>query len=228
MNKYQIEKQSRELIGAMWSARTTVWPDKDITKLDLLDPSLAAEFLGVYFDNLESLGSFGNKGNRFEVAGSLDRDMNQILISNKFNRDIQRFTGAHEIGHWVLHKGNVKHRDLPIKGLNTDDNNRPKEEQEADHFAACFLMPRNLVKEHFEYTFQTNVPIEFDDDIAFWLAPDDPDSLLRYDKNSLNRELALASAESYQGRTFHSLAKQFRVSTKSMAIRIKELKLIKY
>ncbi|MCZ6802558.1 MAG: ImmA/IrrE family metallo-endopeptidase [Proteobacteria bacterium] len=227
MNNLEIEKASRKLLGEIWSSRTSIWPDKNLDPINILDPALAAECLGINYELSEDLGIFGDCGNRFEVAGSLDRDIKKILISRRFNLAIRRFTGAHEIGHWLLHSGKIKHRDKPIGGLDNRITKRPFEEREADYFAACFLMPRKLIKEHFENTFLTKAPLVFDDTTAFWLCPSDPDSLLRANIDSLDRALSIASAESFGGRHINSLANQFRVSATSMAIRIQELGLIK-
>lgn len=98
-------------------------------------------------------------------------------------------------------------------------------ETEANRFAACYLMPRRLLTRHFEATFQTKVPFAFTEGPAFQLCRDDPDSLLR-PEGPLDRALALASAEFFNGRRIYSLAQQFKVSRLTMAIRLKELGLV--
>jgi len=145
----------------------------------------------------------------------------------RFPQETIRFTGAHEIGHWLLHPKEVMHRDRPVKGLVVEASSRPAQEKEADYFAACFLMPRRLVTKALESTFSVRSPFIFDDTASFHLRPDDLESLLRPDDGAWDRAVSLASAESYSGRHFHSLAKQFRVSVSTMAIRLKELELIR-
>ncbi|MGH6881774.1 MAG: ImmA/IrrE family metallo-endopeptidase, partial [Hypericibacter sp.] len=162
----------------------------------------------------------------YEIAGLIDRQANKIAVSRKFPPETMRFTGAHELGHWLMHSKEVMHRDRPIKGLSSDGAARSPREQEADYFAACFLIPKKPLVAAFELAFKTKTPFVFNDTSAFWLCGTDPDSLLRADSSSLDRALALASAEHYAGTHFISLAKQFRVSITSMAIRLKELKLL--
>jgi Zn-dependent peptidase ImmA (M78 family) len=63
------------------------------------------------------------------------------------------FTAAHELGHIILHEQAVLHRDRPFDG----SSNIPKDliEQQADKFAALFLMPANVVKDVFYEIFET-------------------------------------------------------------------------
>lgn len=193
----------------------------------MLDPSVASKVLGFNFEYFEELGRFGSQGNRFEVAGILNRNERKIAISLKFSPQTRRFTAAHELGHLVMHPDEKMHRDRPIKGLAGETLSRAPKEAEADHFAACWLMPRNYVRTRLESTFCTKAPFIFDDNAAFYLCRDDPDSLLRADHDSLDQALAIASARSYAGKHFCSLADQFLVSAKSMAIRLMELDLIR-
>jgi Zn-dependent peptidase ImmA (M78 family) len=117
------------------------------------------------------------------------------------------------------------HRDRPIKGIYLDGSVRPSHEREADYFAACFLVPGKMLTKSFKKRFREK-PLILDDTVAFWLNPSDPDSLLRADIGSLDFALAVASASSYGGAHFMSLASQFGVSPTTMAIRLLELELI--
>lgn len=66
-----------------------------------------------------------------------------ILITTERSLHMQRFTAAHELGHFVLdHEGSLD-REVRMPGNTT---NRPLVEVEADTFAAEFLMPKWLVK----------------------------------------------------------------------------------
>ena len=228
MDKKDIEKLARELQLQIWDKRKKIWPERrEHSPMAVLDPEVAAWVLGIEYDKFEELGRFGDRNARYEVAGLLDRENSRIAVSKKFPMETVRFTGAHEIGHWLLHKeGETMHRDRPIKGLEPATI-RPPREREADHFAACFLMPGKLVTDAFEATYGHS-PLVFDDNVAFRLCPSDPDSLLRpYGDGGMDRALALAAAEHYGGRHFNSMAKRFGVSVTSMAIRIKELGLIR-
>ena len=93
-----------------------------------------------------------------DVSGKIEREPNTksgylITINSKHHRRRQRFTLAHEIGHYILH------RDLIGDGL-TDDglyrstlrNGQKLEdfrEQEANRYAASLLMPAGAVRKAF-------------------------------------------------------------------------------
>lgn len=196
--------------------------------LKMIDPYLGCQAEGFNVLQCESLGRFGEGRDRFEVAGALNRAEKKVLISNAFPYEVQRFTAAHELGHLKLHPDHIMHRDRPVNGWNKGLDTRPEKEKEADFFAACFLMPRDAVIAAFKWRFGAELPFTFDDDSSFWLARNDPHSLLYCDAASLDRALALATSESYKGRTFLSLKKLFNVSADSMAIRLTELKLIRW
>lgn len=75
---------------------------------------------------------------------------NKIIgVNKKLSLEWKRFTIAHEIGHYILHYvdhslnwGGLYARREHIKGKN-------KEENAADYFAACLLMPAQLFTEKF-------------------------------------------------------------------------------
>ncbi len=227
MNKSAIEDTARDLQIYTWNRRAELWPDREPGLFEIPNPEIAAHILGIGFEYRESLGRFGYRGAHFEVAGQLNRAARKISISRKFPSDVMRFTGAHEIGHWIMHPGEHMHRDRPIRGLEANTTKkRPAVEQEADHFAACYLMPGKLVTRTFERLFGTR-NFTFTEAIAFHLSPSDMDSLLRPHENSLARELALATARSFNGIHFKPLTEQFGVSATTMAIRIKELDLVR-
>ncbi|MBF9059104.1 ImmA/IrrE family metallo-endopeptidase [Rhodobacterales bacterium HKCCSP123] len=88
------------------------------------------------------------------ISGMLERDRGSFLVTiNALDPDTrQRFTLAHELGHYMLH------RHLVGDGLDDDRAYRsteagkyhntligPKEETEANKFAANLLMPREAI-----------------------------------------------------------------------------------
>lgn len=222
MDKSKIEYLARQIQMALWDDRKEIWPDRDPSYFEVLDPELAANHLGIAYALHESLGKFGTRGAQFEVAGSLDRQRGVISVSRKFPSATVRFTAAHEIGHWLLHPGEIMHRDRPINGLELGlDHRRPAQEKEADYFAACFLMPGRLVERTFNRLFGKD--FDFDDTSAFMLSPGDINAFLRPIQGSLSRELILATARTFNGLHFKSLAEQFSVSPTTMAIRLREL-----
>jgi len=227
MNVEQIEQEARKLQLEIHARRHEIFPRREAHPLELVTPSIAAQVLGVKFEEAPSL-SFGVlHGQKYVTAGILDRPGKEIWVSTEFGHEVARFTGAHEIGHWVLHpKQVIHHRDRPIKGIERET--RAPKEQEADRFAAAFLIPEKFFRKVFQAAFLTDKPFVFDDTAAFFLSPDDSEAVLYPEKNSKARELALAKAKSYKGRVFErSLAEMFGVSPLTMAIRIEELELVK-
>ena len=221
-----IEKSVRELHIQMWKERRALLGKESVRPEELLEPELAAAVLGVDFEYYEELGRFGSGLDRYEVAGLIDRDDNKIAVSLVFRGAQRRFTGAHEVGHWVLHPDQVLHRDRPIDGIRLDRTPRPPKEKEADYFAACFLVPARLAIEAMEFTFQVNGKFVLTHQTAFLLRPDDPEFLLTAGTDSWDLALAVATVKSYNGRHVKSLAEQFQVSPSTMAIRLQELKLL--
>lgn len=62
----------------------------------------------------------------------------------------QRFTKAHELGHFMLHRGGNLFIDKDFKTMYRPSTGVPSsewQEWEANEFAACILMPEHLVKE---------------------------------------------------------------------------------
>ena len=94
-------------------------------------------------------------------SGFLLRDSGQTIIGlNSRNAPVrQRFTIAHELGHFHLHEGKklivdqsavINKRDQ-LASTGTDE-----QEIEANAFAASLLMPKNMVKEAAEEELRTN------------------------------------------------------------------------
>jgi hypothetical protein len=201
-------------------------PDRElIHPFEMLDPEVAACVLGVKLEYVSDL-SFGLNNRKYETAGILDRNGKRILIATRFGPEVARFTAAHELGHWLLHPGEVLHRDMPIKGLEREA--RDSREREADRFAASFLVPEHFISKVFKLRFLSPDPFVFDHNTAYQLRPYDVPSLLYPESGSLVRERVLSSAKSFNGHRFEtSLAEMFRVSVTTMAIRIRELGLVR-
>lgn len=226
MNKTSIAKAAYRLNAQIWKDRHALWGDSPPEDpIRMLDPACAAQIFGLKYEEWDNLGQFGNGTQRFEVAGVFDRNDRAVRISKQFPLMEQRFTGAHELGHFELHPQTVAHRDRPVPGLSTKTGSRPRIEAEADYFAACFLIPPNLLASHFEARFLLS-PLPINDTVAFHLCPADPGSLLGTHSNR-DISVALASCHTFNGQSFHSLADTFRVSVTTMAIRLEELGLFK-
>lgn len=74
----------------------------------------------------------------------------------------QRFTKAHELGHFLLHRGGNLFIDKDFKTMYRPSNGGPSmewQEWEANEFAACILMPEHLVIEEMK-----KIQIDYADD----------------------------------------------------------------
>jgi hypothetical protein len=190
----------------------------------MFEPPTAAKALGLEYIEHQELGRFGHHSDKFEVAGMLDRDRGIIAVSPRFDYPARRFTGAHEIGHYVMHTGQVMHRDRPV--FHMQGRGRPQQEKEADYFAACFLAPKKLVVEEFRARFISGPPLHLTDDVAWNLMGESAHELFGPSAGSLHFAAAVAGATRFNGRHFTSLAELFGLSTSAMAIRLQELGLV--
>lgn len=225
MNREFIEQTAWDLQADIWRQRNSLWASFDIPIAHkMLTVDIATKVLGIKYEEHSGLGAFGDGAHRFEVAGFVDRQKRKIAVSQRFDVITQRFTGAHEVGHWLLHKNKrVLHRDRQITGPVSDRIPRPLEEREADYFSACYLVPRNMARAYFEDRFGPIEKFRFNEDAAFGLRSGNMYSLLNAAGDSLEWEIALSSTIQYQGSYFESLADTFQVSPKTMAIRLKEI-----
>lgn len=64
-----------------------------------------------------------------------------VLISTSRDVSVQRYTAAHEIGHWALHGG----RTIWDSAESVTGSPRSQQEREAQAFAGAFLMPTRLL-----------------------------------------------------------------------------------
>jgi Zn-dependent peptidase ImmA (M78 family) len=88
------------------------------------------------------------------VSGALIRKGKELIIgvNSSQHPNRQRFTIAHEIGHFILHKGFNLHVDEDFC-INRDGSSN-LDEREANRFAAELLMPEELIEadlSRFEY-----------------------------------------------------------------------------
>jgi hypothetical protein len=162
---------------------------------------------------------------RSEIAGIIDRALEQITVATKFDLVVRRFTLAHELGHWFLHSGLVYHRDFPISGTEPSDG-LSIEEREANLFAAEMLMPRRLVADLFfaKYGRSCMHPDEIDEELAFKLSLGTGVVLSPGDLKALGRRKRsrLLAKDTHLGVPMSDV---FAVSTGAMAIRLEELDL---
>lgn len=228
MDRIDIEKAANKLLQKMWEQRHLLVPEREVTRIEIADPGLAAKFLLIEFVIEEQIpGQFAYRGQKFETAGLLDRQTRKIVVSRRFPKEVLVFTAAHEIGHWVLHPKEVMvHRDRAVSWPPSGERARPKLESEADYFAACFLMPKNLVMDAVESQFGS-CPLVIDDRVAFAMDPKDYEVLLRSKEGSIERARAVARASRFGLKPLNPIHKQFGVSVSAMAYRLRELDLVR-
>jgi Zn-dependent peptidase ImmA (M78 family) len=98
------------------------------------------QVLGLSFEEPEEIGAL-DKGSqlRIEVAGLLGRSEKKISVAQKFSSEIRRFTGAHEIAHYLIHPDMSNFRESPITEGSIRYQQKFLREKEADLFAAELL-----------------------------------------------------------------------------------------
>lgn len=89
-----------------------------------------------------------------KLSGFILRESKRTIIgvNSNHHQNRQRFTIAHEIGHFLLHKGDVIHVDnynLPLAKINLRSEEASKgvdeQEKEANLFAAELLIPKSIL-----------------------------------------------------------------------------------
>lgn len=88
------------------------------------------------------------KGN--EIAGFMDFENKKIVVNKDDPPNRQRFTIAHELGHYLLHQDYVKDESKYAVLLRRplEDKNYSTEEKEANCFAASLLVPDELLRKY--------------------------------------------------------------------------------
>lgn len=93
-----------------------------------------------------------------EVSGAIkydDKSKKFEIIVNKNNPGVrQRFTIAHELGHYFLHRDILKNSDIHIDTLyrvvTQMDHQTKEQEKEVDYFAGALLMNRKVIEKLIE------------------------------------------------------------------------------
>jgi Zn-dependent peptidase ImmA (M78 family) len=82
-----------------------------------------------------------------EISGFIDFEKKLILVNKYDSTSRQRFTIAHELGHWILHQKELQNnRDLVVLYRRSIDNETDPLEQEANFFAANLLVPISFLQ----------------------------------------------------------------------------------
>jgi hypothetical protein len=226
MDKRNIEQHAHSVHREIWDRRKNIWPMGLPPEVHMLDPRVAVRILGLEFDIRSSLGGDGSRLNGAPAAGFLDGKNGIVVVSADFSYEVQRFTAAHEVGHVVMHPwvGNqTVHRDVSIDRNRTGQ--RLQHDQEADYFAACYLMPRKLLEKEFVRRFGSKTPLLLDDTTLFHMRVQESNVRAAFSapKGSLLFSRLVANAQVFDRKHFQSLTEMFGVSPTAMAIRLQEL-----
>jgi len=222
LSRADIEREARKVQFEIWSQRKILWNTEPRIEA-MFEPRVVARFLDLEYEIRASIGAIDSL--RTEAAGTLDRRRGVIAVSAKFDQHVQRFTAAHEIGHYILHGWlgyGVAHRDRPIFEIGSAT--RSPTEAEADYFAACLLVPEKLLATEFEARFGTRRPLPLTETIAWHLRL--PNTVFDAKRDPLMFARALARARSFDAARFPSLCDHFGVSVSAMAIRLRETGLV--
>lgn len=110
-----------------------------------IDPEAIAEAEGidvVYVD----FGKFRN-----EISGLYDFESRKIYVNKDIPDNRKTFTIAHELAHALMHLDyatSENYRAMPRSNHHSD---KPDEEREADVFAACLLVPKEMLRSYRNY-----------------------------------------------------------------------------
>ena len=203
----------------LWERRRQICP-LDCPAVHLLHPRHAARVLGYEYVEMPEIAPWP-PGGHSNVAGMVDPGRKLIAVSEKYGGECARFTGAHEVGHALLHPGQ-QFREGPMHG---PSHSASPIERQADQFAAMFLMPRRLLLSYLTGTFLQPPPIRVDEYHAFHLDPIGYAELAGATLQRKARAVAVATTN-FQGERIVALHQQFGVSATAMAIRLEELKLV--
>lgn len=154
-----IEKDAQALLGAYARARG-VPIEAPIPIEDIIEKHLK---IGIEFDDTHRLFGVPRSGIGLEpdILGAIFFDQKRIVIDESLDPDANpakegryRYTAAHEVGHWQLHRTLFGKDPAQTSLLDTNPapsvvcrSSQAKEriEFQADLYASCLLLPRNLV-----------------------------------------------------------------------------------
>lgn len=184
MDKFAIEQEARKVQYEVWTKRKLLWCTEPPV-LAMFEPRIVARCLDLEFEIREAIEAEGGRHSGYEAAGTLDRRRGILAVSSRFKYPTQRFTAAHETGHFVLHPwigDKTVHRDRAVDGVSAYG--RAPLEQEADYFAACLLVPVKVLEAEFLARFGTRRPLPMTETVAFHLGERDVGKLFSAPKGS--------------------------------------------
>jgi len=224
----EIEALARRLQNTLFTYQDKLSKATDPDDvIGLLKPQLVlAKILNYHYEEPESLGQHVVDGEQFEIAGIIDKPNKSVAISRQFSKETRNFTAAHELGHALMHRQPVLHRDKPLDG-SAAGITRDAVELEADKFATYFLMPAKQVRRIFRQLFLTDKFV-INENTVFSLTGGGVNAFRQKCKSLRGLSRILAEAGSNAGESFKSMAEIFSVSKETMAIRLEELQLVEF
>jgi hypothetical protein len=230
ISEESIERDANALLAQFTRARHTEIkapiPIEDIVEKHLK--------LQVEFDDLHRL--FGlQRGAEPDIFGAIWLETGEIAIDESLDPEEDpsmegryRFTLAHEGGgHWRLHRPLVLANTSAVgRGRQPNIICRPSQSKErvewqADFYASCLLMPRNLVMQAWEDHFGNRRPFVSDWERSCWLSP----GLLVNGKPVTERNAHLLADSDFR-EIAKEFAHRFQVSVQAMRIRLEKPELL--
>ncbi len=193
--------------------------------------------LGIEFDDLHR--RFGAPNSVLaqgpDIIGAIFLSQRRIVVDEFLDPDADpsmegryRFTVAHEVGHWRLHRGLMGKDigDVPVKDspqamvICRTSEAKARIELQADIFASCLLMPRRLVQAAWNAVFADGRPRALRSSIRLGL------EAVPIEDHRPDLDNAEASETSLLDRFVDPFARQFAVSPKAMRVRLERLGLV--
>ncbi len=134
-----IEAKTMEILSIVYGSLDKVLPP---VSLDMILKTFHIKLKGAEFKDQA-------------ISGAYDRTNRTIYVASDESLNRQAFSVAHELGHYFLHE--KKKTDLFYRSqiLNLSGE-QPREEKEANIFAASLLMPEYWVKHYYALTKDLN------------------------------------------------------------------------
>lgn len=193
--------------------------------------------LGIEFDDLHR--KFGTPNSVLaqvpDIIGAIFLSQRRIVVDEFLDPDADpskegryRFTVAHEVGHWRLHRG-LMGKDIGNVPVDNDpqamvicrsSEAKARVELQADIFASCLLMPRRMVPSAWIAIFADGRPRALRSSIRLCL------EAVPIEDHRPDLDDAEALETSLLDRFVDPFAREFAVSPKAMRVRLERLGLV--
>ena len=232
-----IEKDSQALLAEYARERGTPL-EAPIPIDDIIEKHLK---IGIEFDDTHRLFGVPRSGIGFDpdILGAIFFDQKRIVIDESLDPDANparegryRYTAAHEVGHWRLHRGLFGKDPAQTSLLEPSAapsvvcrTSQAKEriEFQADLYASCLLMPRPLVLAAWDHAFPDRQPRVLKPSPAGLL------SSVEFDRETIATPEGEKLEDDDQAltRLAKPFATMFSVSPIAMRIRLERLRLLR-